>query len=332
MIDLENRGCAYYTLSEIFKQQKFEDYEIVLGNANKTFAIESNKTDMYNWLTSVGVRMPVSKEWHSTKDILANTQFPFVVKQDTNITLGLQTVIVKSKNDFKDVLKSLIFTKCGSGIVQEFITGTEVTVTLLIGESNYTVVGSARDYKKQFADDQGLNTSGMGSVNVPMPNVRDQCDIIVAAFKQKYNYRGFLSCQFIIDNNNVPWLMECNTRLCSPEFQSMAINLPWNFSECVYIALTDGTVPTMTLGTSNAVTIGLLHADWPNPQKFRNTLDFSDSGFTVSLNLGKWDYNCYYGTLTNSGPRAHKELVDELYQYLRSKDVTPYVYRKDIAI
>jgi phosphoribosylamine-glycine ligase len=334
MIDLASRGCAYYALDKILHQQGFTHSQLIVDNANKIYQLEHNKTDMYTWLTAAGVRMPFSRVWTEAKDIVTTKTFPFVVKQDTAVTLGIQTVIVKNKSDLSEVLKSILFTKCNSGLIQDYITGTELTVTLLVGASNYQVVGAARDYKKQFENDIGLNTSGMGSVNVLhlSDEVLAQCGSTVNAFRSRYGYRGFLSCQFIIDTAGVPWLMECNNRLCSPEFQSMAVNLPVNFGECLQCALTDNVIPSIVLTNLNSVTVGFLHKGWPTPQLTRDQINLTDSKFELALNLGQWDYNCYFGTLTCSGTESHAQLAKNIYNYLSSKDVTPYRYRTDIGM
>lgn len=333
MKDLADRGCAYYALDKLLQQHSFTYSQLIIDNANKVFPIESNKSDMYSWLTSLGVRMPHSVEWHNTKDILAYSKFPFVVKQNTSVTLGLQTVVVKSKSDLAEVVKSVLFTKCSNGIIQDYVVGKELTVTFLVGTENFQLVGAASDYKKQYNGDIGLNTSGMGSVNVlHVPSaVIEQCNMVVKAFQHRYGYRGFLSCQFLVDEHNVPWLMECNNRLCSPEFQSMAVNLPANFGECIYASLSAESIPKIILGNLSAVTVGFLHTAWPTPQATRSPIDFSDSPFEVVVNNGKWDYNCYFGTLTNSGDKTHEQLAEEIYLYLQTKDVSPYRYRTDIG-
>ena len=110
----------------------------------------------------------------------------------------------------------------------------------------------------------------------------------------------------------------------------MMVNLPDNFTHCVHQALSGEMIPELELFNLNAVTVGLIHSNWPDPQRTRVQLDLTDCPFTYSPNFGVWDFNCYLGTITHSGIDSHANLAIEIYQYLQTKNCLPYRYRVDI--
>lgn len=333
MSQLENINSAHATLNKMLTA---ESANIVYLSFKKNVGLETNKAEDFLWLTEKGVVMPDSQPWTSPRhliDLIVDHR-PCVVKQNTAITLGIQTTVVKHTHDIAQVIKSIQHTGSKSGLVQRFISGQEFTVTVLVGSHNWRLVGIARDYKKQFDDNQGLNTFGLGSYclsNDLEPELVQQLNLIVNCYRARYSYRGFLSCQFITDQTNRSWLMECNTRICDPEFQSMAPNLPSNFETCVLQALEDRWVDDILLGNKNAVTVVLAHQNWPTPQASKIKIDFSDCPFDIVVNHGTWDQNLYHASITNSGTDLPGVLAARLYSYLAQKTVNPYRYRTDIA-
>ena len=332
MTTLAHVNSAYLALSNMLSAN---GVSLVLENYLSTYQLERSKSQDYVWLTNLGVPIPPSDLWDDTRTLvdLITTKLPCVVKQDTGKTLGIQTTVVKSIKDLPHVIKSLQYSTNRSGIVQQYIGGQELTVTVLVGDQNWSLIGAARDYKKQFENNQGLNTFGLGSTNLNQvpSNILELVDQLVICYRQKYQYRGFLSCQFITNNAQQVWLLECNTRLCDPEFQSMAINLPNNIEHFVTQALTGETISNYQLGSSNSVTIGLVNQDWPDLQLTRADLDLSDCPFVFLPNRHTGDNNCYLGSITNSGTDSHKTLATQIYQYLATVQVAPYRYRTDIA-
>lgn len=333
MSRLQNINSAHAALNQVLDPTTAE---LVYENYKKNVTLESNKTDDFLWLTDNGVVMPDSQPWVSPRDLLdlIVEHRPCVVKQNTPVTIGIQTTVVKHTHDIAEVVKSIQYTGGKSGLVQRFVNGWEFTATVLVGARNWQLIGTARDYKKQFNNNTGLNTFGLGScnlVNYHHPNLTNQLDVVVGCYQTKYQYRGFLSCQFIVDQHQNLWLMECNTRICDPEFQSMLPNLPLNFDSCVQQALSESWIDNIELDNKNAVTVVLVHSDWPVPQSSRFPLKLDDCPFNIHYNHGTWDKNLYHASITNQGLDSQEILVDEIYNYLQTKSIDPYRYRTDIA-
>jgi len=325
-------GCAYLLLAELCTQNKNFDvdvlHRIIKLASTQSSTIERTKSVYYKHLTDIPI--PAYQTYGSFAELSKLVTVPCVVKMDA-FRNGLQTQVINSNKDFKSLYATLDKND-STGVVQEFVTGQEFTVMTLVGVHNWQLVGTARDYKREFDNDQGRNTFGMGSIApAVMPaNALDLVDKIVNVFKEQYNYIGFLSCQFIVDSNDKIWFLECNSRLCDPEFQSVVPSLDPGIYDSIRQALDGEAIDPVTNSDTNAVTVSLVHQDWPSAGSKPN-IAIPDSNFTFCKFPGKKDANTYYGSLTNSGYRAHKELAQELYDFLSTIDATPYRYRTDIG-
>jgi phosphoribosylamine--glycine ligase len=278
--------------------------------------------------------MSPSKKFKSFTELstLITQPFPFVVKFDIDTISGLKTVVVNSKRDVAQILNVVKRFNCSQGIVQQFIQGKEYTVTIMVGKHNWATVGTACDYKKQFENNIGLNTSGLGSIS-PCPWVHhdttNMIDQIVTKLRHTVDYTGFLSCQFLVDSNNKLWLIENNYRICDPEFQSMIelSNPITAMTQC-----RDGQVIDQPITASNAraVTISFIHQDRPNLLPLnQNDIGLLHPRFKIWKN--NYAPGVFWGSITNRGDNTYSELADEMYQWLATQHVAPYRYRTDIG-
>jgi phosphoribosylamine--glycine ligase len=326
-------GCAYLLLAQLCAQNKNFDvnflHRIIDLASTQSSDIERTKSVYYKHLT--GIDIPPYQTYTSFAELAKLVAIPCVVKMDA-FRNGLQTQVIKSNKDFKS-LYEILDKNDTSGVVQQFVTGQELTVMVLVGTYNWQLVGTARDYKQEFDGNHGRNTFGMGSI-APAGMSADALDLvnkIVNIFKEQYNYVGFLSCQFIIDSDNKIWFLECNSRLCDPEFQSVIPSLNSGIYDSIKQALDGEVIAPISNSNTNAVTVALVHQDWPDAEG-KPSIAIPDSDFTFCKFPGKKDANTYYGSLTNSGSESHKELAQELYAFLSTIDTAPYRYRTDIGI
>ena len=328
-------SCAYDALEQVLSQHK--DYTNKLStqifkSVQSQRHIEINKSNIYQVFAQAGISIPPSQIFKSVLELKTVADcLPCVIKFDAGTTLGIQTIVAQTPADYKQVLHSIQQTHTHQGIVQQFVSGPEHTVTVLVGKHNWIVVGYSQDYKKQFDLNQGPNTFGLGSITVAPSQTDDIIDQVVDTLQQTYQYQGLLSCQFIQDLTGKFWLLECNTRLCDPEFQSIAENLDASVFTALTQCYNNEIIDPITIGTNNAVTIGLIHQAWPTHQVERPLLEIANDQFKIYQHQGRWDCNTYWGSITNSGTRSHQDLAQEIYNWLDTVNVTPYRYRKDIG-
>jgi phosphoribosylamine--glycine ligase len=326
---LQDVSAAYNNLEYFITDPTISNW--YLAQLGSNISHEHNKSQNH---IRFGQYMPPSCSFSSLTNFasISKRSFPFVVKFNANTSIGIQTIIVNSASNFKNVYFASKILGCSQGIVQEFIQGNEYTVTVLVGKQNWVTLGTACDYKKQFENNQGLNTFGLGSIS-PAPVVHDQTveiiNNVVEILRKEFDYQGPLSCQFIIDSNNRLWLLEHNARVCDPEFQSMAelVDVSAALEQCCK----GDYIEQPTIQNKRAVTIGLIHQDWPVAQPEMIDIGLTSSHFKIWKNHGAWSKNLYWGSITNSGDQSHKDLANEIYTWLNKQPIAPYRYRKDIA-
>ena len=114
-------------------------------------------------------------------------------------------------------------------VIEECLTGPEVSLFFLLDGRGAAYLGSAQDHKRIFDDDRGPNTGGMGAF-APSPLatrelIRDTHDRVVLPVLKGYEslgepYRGFLYVSLMITTDG-PKVIEFNVRFGDPEAQAV---------------------------------------------------------------------------------------------------------------
>ena len=156
---------------------------------------------------------------------------PIVLKAD-GLALGKGVLICNTKEEAMDGVKELMLDKkfgnAGNTIViEEFMTGREVSVLAFVDGHTIKTMTSAQDHKRAENHDKGLNTGGMGTV-APSPEFTDehfvdfQKNILEPTVKgikdNALNFVGFIFFGVLVQDNEC-YLLEYNMRLGDPETQ-----------------------------------------------------------------------------------------------------------------
>lgn len=163
--------------------------------------------------------------------INSKNDFPIVIKAD-GLALGKGVIIAKNQkeaeNAIQSIMKDRIFGDSGNRVVvEEFLTGPEVSVLAFTDSKTLIPMVSSMDHKRALDGDQGLNTGGMGTV-APNPyyteKVADQCmkeiflPTIEAMNKEGRPFKGCLYFGLMLTENG-PKVIEYNCRFGDPEAQ-----------------------------------------------------------------------------------------------------------------
>ena len=201
---------------------------------------------------------------------------PVVVKAD-GLAAGKGVLICESINEAEEAIKNIMdnkqFGDAGDTLViEEFLCGTEASLLCFVDGKNIIAMESARDYKKAYDDDKGLNTGGMGCFS-PNTIFTEELNEYIKEYiidrtlegflSEGIDFKGVLFIGLMIENNQAK-VLEYNTRFGDPETEvvlprlksdlidimlkcirgNLSENdLQWEDEKCVTVVLASGGYP-----------------------------------------------------------------------------------------
>ena len=191
-------------------------------------------------------------------EYLKTAKMPIVLKAD-GLALGKGVLICNTLEEAEAGVKEIMMDKkFGSAgnhmVIEEFMTGREVSVLSFVDGKTIKIMSSAQDHKRAKDGDQGLNTGGMGTFS-PSPFYTKEVD----EFCKKYvfqasvdaiaaegrNFVGIFVCGLMLTEDG-PKVLEYNARFGDPEAQ---VVLPRMKNDVIDVmeACIDGTLDQINL-------------------------------------------------------------------------------------
>ena len=218
--------------------------------------IEGSKVFSKNLMKKYGIPTAEYAVFDNADDAVAYIEtapLPTVIKAD-GLALGKGVIIAETRNEARDAIKEMMiggkFGKSGSRVViEEFLTGPEVSVLSFTDGKNIVPMISSMDHKRIGDGDTGLNTGGMGTI-APNPyytqKIAERCmkeiflPTIDAMNKEGRTFKGCLYFGLMITEKG-PKVIEYNCRFGDPETQ---VVLPLLKSDLLTVmqATTNGTL------------------------------------------------------------------------------------------
>ena len=209
-------------------------------------------------------------------EYLETAKMPIVLKAD-GLALGKGVLICQTLEEAKEGVKTLMMDKkFGSAgdeiVIEEFMTGREVSVLSFVDGKTIRIMTSAQDHKRAKDGDQGLNTGGMGTFS-PSPFYTPEVDAFckehiyqktVDAMKAEgREFKGIIFFGLMLTADG-PKVLEYNARFGDPETQ---VVLPRMKNDLVdlFEACIDGTLDQIDLEFEDnaAVCVVLASAGYP---------------------------------------------------------------------
>lgn len=207
---------------------------------------------------------------------LETAKMPIVLKAD-GLALGKGVLICNTLEEAKDGVKSLMMDKqFGSAgnriVIEEFMTGREVSVLSFVDGNTIRIMTSAQDHKRAKDGDQGLNTGGMGTFS-PSPFYTEEVDAFcrehiyqatVDAMKAEgREFKGIIFFGLMLTEDG-PKVVEYNARFGDPETQVVLPRMKNDIVD-VFEACIDGTLDQVELEFEDnaAVCVVLASAGYP---------------------------------------------------------------------
>ena len=257
----------------------------IIGPSKNGAMLEGSKSFAKDFMAKHNIPTAAYKTFNSTNisqgySFLENLSSPYVLKAD-GLAAGKGVLIIDDIDEAKQELSSMIndrkFNEASESVViEEFLSGIELSVFVLTDGKDYVILPEAKDYKRIGKSDTGLNTGGMGSISpVPfatsefMQKVEDTIikPTIDGLASDNIDYKGFIFFGLIkVDDS--PFVIEYNCRMGDPETESIIPRIKTDLVD-LFEATANG-----TLGNANiefdprtAASIMLVSGGYPGNYK-----------------------------------------------------------------
>lgn len=346
------KGLVDYLYAQVGMEQL-----LIVGPSQLGATLEGSKDFSKQFMLRNGVPTAAYATFHTHQlaaglAYLEKQSLPIVLKAD-GLAAGKGVLICGSLEEAKISLKEmLVDAKFGDAsskvVVEEFLTGIELSVFVATDGISYKILPEAKDYKRIGEGDTGLNTGGMGAVSpVPFANaaflkkVEEQIVIpsIQGLEKEGIPYKGFLFIG-LMNSNGEPFVIEYNVRMGDPETEAVLPRIESDFVDLL-AAIAGGSLASYTLQLSpqTCATVVMVSGGYPEGYEkgFPIALPESNSG-TVLFHSGTARNKS--GALINSGGRVFavtgmganlKEALAAAYGTIEKVSWEKAYFRRDIG-
>ena len=320
--------------------------------------IESSKVFSKNLMKKYGIPTADYETFDDPEKAVAyiveKGKYPVVIKAD-GLALGKGVIIAQSEEEARAAVKEIMedkkFGASGNNVVvEEFLTGPEVSVLAFTDGIALKPMVSSKDHKRAYDNDEGLNTGGMGTIS-PNPYYTDEiADIcmktifeptVAAMNSENRTFKGCLYFGLMITPDG-PKVIEYNARFGDPETQVVLPRLKTDLVDIIE-AVIDGKLSQLNIEWTNEATACVVMASGGYPLAYKKGIEINGldengqvSGATVDhagtkLENGKFLTNGGRVLGVTASGKTLDAALEKAYAAVEKISFEGAHYRKDIG-
>jgi phosphoribosylamine--glycine ligase len=332
---------------------------VVVGPSQQGAALEGSKDFSKQFMDRNDI--PTAAYQSFTKEtindgleFIRRQRLPIVLKAD-GLAAGKGVLILESYEEAEKGLKEMLLeskfgTASSTVVVEEYLSGIELSVFVATDGINYKILPEAKDYKRIGEQDTGLNTGGMGAVSpVPfadqsfMQKVEERVvkPTVEGLRKEGIDYKGFL----FIGLMNVagdPWVIEYNVRMGDPETQAVLPRIKSDFVDLLHSMGTNKlSAYTLEIDPGATATVVMVAGGYPGSYNKGSKIEGLNSPTNPStFTFHAGTHSDEAGTTVTNGGRVLgitgkgvniKEAITRAYERVNQISWEDHYYRKDIG-
>lgn len=278
--------------------------------------------------------------------------YPLVIKAD-GLCQGKGVVICQNREEavsaIEDMIDCKVFGNAGDTIIlEEFLTGTELSLLCFVSEGIIIPMESARDYKKIYDGDKGPNTGGVGCFS-PNPIITNELNLkiereILEKIKrgldeEEIDYRGVLFIGLMLTEDG-PKVLEFNVRFGDPETEVILPRLEGDLVDIIQKTI-DGNLREEDLIWSEKKCVTVVATSKGYPIEYKKGFKISGTeDLDEDVILFHNGTKIVDGELVTNGGRVLsitclgdtlEEAKEKAYKNIKKIDFEGICYRSDIA-
>lgn len=342
---------------DVFKEDKELCTISVIGPSKLGAQLEGSKEFAKKFLIQNNI--PTARYSSFTKETflqgkayLKTLNPPYVLKAD-GLAAGKGVLILDNLDEAKiELEKMLLESKFGQAsskvVIEEFLSGIELSYFVLTDGKNYKILPTAKDYKRIGEGDTGLNTGGMGAIS-PVPFADEvfmnkvEKNIVIPTVnglrEANIEYKGFIFIG-LIKVGNEPYVIEYNVRMGDPETEVVIPRIKTDLLD-LFTAVAHQNLDSITLEieTKLAATVMVVSGGYPNEyQKDMLITGLESTENSIVFHAGTKASN--QEIFTNGGRvlavtsygNSIEEATKKSYQNIEKLHFDKMYYRKDIGL
>ncbi|MEG1459463.1 MAG: phosphoribosylamine--glycine ligase [Acetivibrio sp.] len=283
------------------------------GPRKKAAMIESSKSFSKDLMKKYQIPTAAYETFDDAEQAISylkDSKYPLVLKAD-GLALGKGVLICNTREEalegIKDLMIDKVFGAAGSRVVvEEFLTGREVSVLCYCDGTHILPMTSAQDHKRAKDGDKGLNTGGMGTFS-PSPFYTDEvktfCEekVFKTSMKaMKAEGRDFVGILFvgIILTPEGPKVLEYNARFGDPEAQVILPRMKTDIVE-IMEACIDGNLDEISLEFEDNAAVCIVLASNGYPEAYETGKEIKG----LETFSGKENYYAFHAGTKKNGDK-----------------------------